>query len=123
MRWSETVAAQCRWSESVEPVLTRLLGGEFDVLWEESEVDYQGSATVLVARGDMLAEYGWSYGSCSGCDGWEDEPAEKVTAEIESGVGLFNRAGARTYQYMLRRAGKTGKAAAIDVWLASKAVR
>ena len=86
MRWEETVAAECRWSELVEKFL-----GKGDVLLDNSYADYQGEAQVIVAFSDgRVAMYGWSYGSCSGCDSWEDKPLAKVSKEIEDSILWFD---------------------------------
>lgn len=67
----------CRWEELVEKVLRPI-----EVLFYAGEADYQGSAAVLVRRADgMIVAYEWSWGSCSGCDPWEDELEENVLAK------------------------------------------
>ena len=46
--------------------------GEYDVIWEESENDYQGYAKFLLRSPQgAYVYYSYSYGSCSGCDTWE----------------------------------------------------
>lgn len=67
MKWNKTIASTCRYGEIAERIF-----GDADILWEHSESDYQGFANVLAILPDgTLCHYEWSYGSCSGCDGWE----------------------------------------------------
>lgn len=66
-KFEESESAQCRWSEYA----AELIGG-WDVVWEDAEVDYQGHANILACDGKKFMLIEWSYGSCSGCDGWED---------------------------------------------------
>jgi hypothetical protein len=63
-----TCVAGVRWAEEV---MASLPDGE--VLFSRGKSDYQGSGC-LVARLDdgRWAQYEWNYGSCSGCDRWED---------------------------------------------------
>jgi hypothetical protein len=59
--------------------------GEADVIWEDSEADYQGHATILARTPDgRWWFYEWFYGSCSGCDTWEaaDLSFEAIKAEM-----------------------------------------
>lgn len=107
MKWDNTIAAKCRWGSLVHEVLSKALGENFEVIWEDSEHDYQGHARILAVRGDSMLEYGWSYGSCSGCDSWEDAPEEEVKKEIINGIGLFGRDAATEYASMLDLAAKS----------------
>ena len=76
-RWHETVAAA-------------LPDGE--VIFSTGTDDYQGSVAIVARLDDgRWLHYDWSYGSCSGCDAWEDEPTEKVTAEIAKGAAIMDR--------------------------------
>ena len=77
MKWSETTANKCRYGDVAEKIW-----GNWEILWEDSEDNYQGHATILAHRGNRYCFYEWWYGSCSGCDGWEsdgltDEQIEK----------------------------------------------
>ena len=68
MKWEETIASECRYGDVAERLF-----GKSEVIWENSENDYQGHANVFVALpSGRFAHYEWTYGSCSGCDEWED---------------------------------------------------
>lgn len=66
--WSETTASNCKWGNCAKKAFLEPL-----VLWEHSVDDYQGHANFLGWTGAALVHYRWDYGSCSGCDPWEDE--------------------------------------------------
>lgn len=68
MRFSETVASQCRYGSNAQGIW-----GGWDILWEDSEADYQGHAAILATFKGKYCFYEWTYGSCSGCDTWEDQ--------------------------------------------------
>lgn len=68
MKFDQTTASQCRYGD----ILGRVFG-DWDILWEDSEADYQGHATILAKKGRRYAFYEYWYGSCSGCDGWESD--------------------------------------------------
>jgi len=68
MKWSETTASKCRYGDIAERIF-----GEAEVIWEHSEADWQGFANILVHMPDgRFGHYEWTYGSCSGCDEWEN---------------------------------------------------
>ena len=78
MKWNETVASDCRYGE-----IAARIWSDANVIWEDSESDYQGHATVLARTPDgKWWFYEWWYGSCSGCDTWE--AAELTDDEIEA---------------------------------------
>jgi hypothetical protein len=66
VKFSETTASHCRYGGHAEEIW-----GDWQVLWEYSIADYQGSARFLAAKNGRFAYYEWNYGSCSGCDSWE----------------------------------------------------
>lgn len=76
MKWENTVASTCRYGS-----VAGQIWGEWEILWEDSESDYQGHASILAKKGNRYAFYEWWYGSCSGCDGWEADG--KSDADIE----------------------------------------
>lgn len=102
-KWSLTPMPGCRWSEEILEVLG---GGDPLVIASRGENDYQGDAMAVVECVDgRLAIAEWSWGSCSGCDAWEDldrpwtydvseeeaerlrqEGAAKLRAEVEKCV-------------------------------------
>ena len=76
--YSKTVASTCRYGEVAERIW-----GEWEILWEDSEADYQGHASILAKKGNKYAFYEWWYGSCSGCDGWEADGKDDDAIEKE----------------------------------------
>lgn len=88
MKWCDTVASRCRYGEVAERLF-----GEGDVIWEHSYADYQGYANVLVKLPNgMFAHYEWWYGSCSGCDDWENRNLsdDEVLKEMREETAWFN---------------------------------
>ena len=78
MKWSDTVANDCRYGD-----VAALVWGDCDIVWEDSEADYQGHASIVARHPDgTFSFYEWQYGSCSGCDYWEG--CELSDAEIEA---------------------------------------
>lgn len=85
MKWNETIASQCRYSECAEKIW-----GKWDILWEDSQEDYQGHASFLAKKGNKYCFYEWWYGSCSGCDTWEDAGlTDKQIIEEMTNTSLF----------------------------------
>jgi hypothetical protein len=69
MEYRDSIAARCRYGEHAGAVF----GQDAEVIFEASTDDYQGSANVLLRMADgRFAHFEWTYGSCSGCDEWED---------------------------------------------------
>lgn len=56
----------CRYGDIVQTLF-----GTLDVVFDKSVADYQGEVCVLF-KGDKYAYVQFYYGSCSGCDEWED---------------------------------------------------
>lgn len=77
MKYEETEASRCRYGYIAEKIW-----GDWDILWEDSEADYQGHASILANKNGKYAFYEWWYGSCSGCDTWES--SEMTDEQIES---------------------------------------
>jgi hypothetical protein len=103
MKWDDSVASRCRWSEAVYDALEDLMGTDLQVLWEDSYDDYQGHATVLVQGSSSYCFYEWEYGSCSGCDSWETLPEEDTREEIRRGLAVFTKDGLRKWGSMLEQ--------------------
>lgn len=79
-------AAGARWSELVDVVWPGV-----QIIWADGSYDYQGDATILgkLPSGDfLLAE--WTYGSCSGCDGYEDLGGDDLHREFENCGEVFS---------------------------------
>lgn len=105
---SESKAYGGRWSEYV-------LDGwqDAEVLYEAGEADYQGSAEVLAVQrtswdGDKYIYASWSWGSCSGCDGWEDLPDAQVRAEATKCTLVMDKPLLAAWRDMLWLANKHG---------------
>lgn len=96
MKWEETVAFQCRWSE----VVIEVLGANLDIVWECSESGYQGSANIVAIDhiNNTVIHYEWTYGSCSGCDTWESLEDAVVRDEIgKTVIRLVDRDTVKAY--------------------------
>jgi hypothetical protein len=76
MLWSETIASQCRYGD-----IAGKIWSDWEILWEDSESDYQGHASFLAQHESKYCFYEWWYGSCPGCDGWESD--EKSDEDIK----------------------------------------
>jgi hypothetical protein len=95
MNYEQTTAFKCRYGEAAAPLFDGCM-----VLWEDSEDDYQGHAKVL-AKGpaDTYRLVAWTYGSCSGCDEWEDRNLAytDITAEMRKTMAVFTKDSLRAY--------------------------
>jgi hypothetical protein len=78
MKFQDTVAYRCRYGDNAEKIW-----GEWNILWEDSEADYQGHASILAEREGRYCFYEWWYGSCSGCDTWESAGLSDFDIEDE----------------------------------------
>lgn len=85
MKWDETTASACRYGDVAGTVF-----GDADIIWENSEADWQGYANILGVFDDSkVVYYEWTYGSCSICDEWEarnlteTEIAQEMTTDAE----------------------------------------
>jgi hypothetical protein len=84
MKFENLEASGCRWSEVVATNW-----GDWDFIWEEATVDYQGSARLLATKEGRFMYIEWSYGSCSGCDGWEDMSEEDRERDFKNMAEYF----------------------------------
>ena len=84
MRFDDTTASACRWSEFTEELF-----GDWDIIWENSTSDYQGSVELLAHKDGRFGYISYSYGSCSGCDSWEDQSEEAVRADFKNITEYF----------------------------------
>lgn len=71
---------EARYCEQLESLLNKL--GAIKILKEDGEADYSGQVSVdaLLSDGRVFS-YEYYYGSCSGCDEWED--LELIDEKIE----------------------------------------
>ena len=108
MKWSETTASKCRYGDVAERIW-----GDWNILWENSEDDYQGYAQILAEKDGIYCFYEWSYGSCSGYDTWESEDlnAEQIITEMrETALWLSNKEKLKAWLGMLEETEETPKA-------------
>jgi hypothetical protein len=85
MRWEQSTASQCRWSEYAEELFY-----DWNIIWDNSYADYQGTGEFVAEKDGKFAYVTWTYGSCSGCDAWEDMPEDEVRKDFKNGVEYFN---------------------------------
>lgn len=83
-KFQESESYRCRWSELFEQLI-----GDWIVIWECAEVDYQGSAELLAYKDGRFCYTQWTYGSCSGCDPWEGLSEEEALKEAKKDVMFF----------------------------------
>jgi hypothetical protein len=79
--WEETTASQCRYSDIAEHIFKDAV-----IIWEDSSADYQGNVNIVgVFEGynGKFFHFVYSYGSCSGCDEWEDRSLSDDEIETE----------------------------------------
>jgi hypothetical protein len=84
MKWTDTVASTCRWAEFAEENW-----GDWDFLWEDSEADYQGYAEFIAYKDEKYVHMYWTYGSCGGCDPWEDMSSVEAKNEFNNSAIYF----------------------------------
>lgn len=83
------VQRDCRWDEHWQEAIDSL-GGGVEVLFEDAYSDWQGHLDMDVLLTDgRVASYYYSYGSCSGCDRWEDS-GENVTQVMLDEMTIFD---------------------------------
>jgi hypothetical protein len=74
-----------RWAELFTPDL-----GDWTVVGEEANLDYQGSAEALLEKDGQFAYVQWTWGSCGGCDEWEGLSGAQLAAEAAKQVMKFS---------------------------------
>lgn len=70
-----------------------MIWGNAEIIWEDSDADYQGHATILARTpDDRWWFYEWWYGSCSGCDNWEAAgwDDDQIREEMERCAAVFD---------------------------------
>lgn len=86
VNWEKAMAAP-RYSGGYEDVMRSLFEGSAEVIAEWIESDYQGEEAFAYRFGDgtivLITDY---FGSCSGCDSWEDASDEDARSMIHSMV-------------------------------------
>ena len=76
-----------RWEDDAGAALER---AGLAVIDRAGEVDYEGWGVLLGKdAGGGFAVVAWSYGSCSGCDAYEDMPDAQLAAEFDGMVERF----------------------------------
>jgi hypothetical protein len=93
IKWNDTIATGCRWSEDIE-----YLFDGWTIIIDKSENDYQGSVCLLATRDGQYRFIEYHYGSCSGCDAYEEmkdnarkEAFEKLTITFPNAKALCDR--------------------------------
>lgn len=84
MKFKDLKIADCRWSEFADANW-----GDWNFIWEDGEPDYQGSARLLATKDGRFVYSEWSWGSCSGCDPWEDMKEDEAKAEFDQSAVYF----------------------------------
>lgn len=105
---SQAEALKVRWGNVVGPIFGAIRDyDEPKVIFEASQDDYQGWARILADlgawRGKRFAYYAWTYGSCSGCDSWEDADPKARAEEIIRGIQTFTFDELKAWGEMLRK--------------------
>ena len=88
MKWDETVASRCRYGDVAGNIF-----GNSNIIWEDSENDYQGHARILAQmESGVFVHYEWSYGSCSYCDEWESRElsGKQIEEEMRREMTVIN---------------------------------
>jgi hypothetical protein len=85
MEWVSTQASQARWSE-----FAAANWSDWDFIWEEVHLDYQGDAAFIATKDGKYVYCSWYYGSCTGCDPWEAMPTEKAKADFDTHAIYFD---------------------------------
>jgi len=81
-----------RYSDILENLINSYLGGK-EILFLNHENDYQGFVDIDVLLDDgRVFSYCYSYGSCSGCDGWEADGLDdaQIRDEMRSGGSFLD---------------------------------
>ena len=95
MKWNKTIASSCRWANVVSDVLDT---NNMEIIWEDSLQDYQGYADFVGIRPNgEIVHYAWTYGSCTGCDSWEERLKTEVAEEIKNTASVLDRNNFRNY--------------------------
>lgn len=102
MLLKDSDAMKARWSE-----LAALGLEEATVIAAAGDSDYQGEGAYLVKpsegwRDDEYVFFEWSYGSCSGCDGYEDMGEQERIATFVNGRVVYNRTTLAAWADLLR---------------------
>lgn len=83
MKWSDSIGSGCRWAEYAEPFYEG-----YDIIYDNSQNNYQGDFEMIGLRinhSDIRPKYiylHYDYGSCSGCDAYENMTDLEVKKEM-----------------------------------------
>lgn len=118
--YEQTTAYKCRYGAEMAPLFEGA-----SILWEDSEDDYQGHVEVLALRDQTLLYLEYSYGSCSGCDSWEDEADRNPNFDIlTAGKRCLMTMGLQAFEEWVRMLRQTkDKKADVFAGLMSAALR
>ncbi len=78
IKWEDTIAYKCRWSENAE-----YLFEDWTILIDCSENYYQGEVCILAVKNNEYRFLEYSYGSCSGCDIYEELENDEIQKEFK----------------------------------------
>lgn len=116
--YADTVAHSARWGEEFVTFF-----GDSRIIWECAEADYQGSAAVMALAPDgSLRWASWSYGSCSGCDAWEELDDASRTEEAAACTETIARANLNEWLTKRESTGYRGETDSIRAALAQAGV-
>lgn len=89
--------SECRWEEYYRETLVEL--GAVKMLASRGDVggDWSGSVEVVCATSSGGLVVGWSWGSCSGCDSFEDEAPSHIRAAVRSEIKPLSAEGLKVY--------------------------
>lgn len=97
MKLKDSTAWECRWFDlAVDQDQT-----DCEVIFDASYADYQGEVHVGFMNNDgQVVVINYSYGSCSGCDPWEDMPEEQAKADLRATIATMSPAEFLRYATM-----------------------
>lgn len=86
---------EARWAREVGAALG--FKEDTPVLGLSESIGYQGSSNVVVrSKKNEIVVYSWSYGSCSGCDGWEGNEQD-IPGDVQAGARCMTVAAFKKY--------------------------
>lgn len=76
-----------RWEDEAKTAMN-LTG--YKVIEKDGVTDWQGWGVLLGRNSKNFAVLGWSYGSCSGCDSYENMSEDEVVKDLQNNIEIFN---------------------------------
>lgn len=84
MKFDESISGRCRHNE-----LFRASMEDWNIIWEDSEDDYQGKVTFLAEYDGKYQFVEYEYGSCESCDPWLELDYDEQVYEAGKCIMLF----------------------------------